>query len=288
MRIKSFAKINLGLEVLRKRDDGYHEVRTLFQTIDFWDLLEFLPVSGNRIVLKGNDKKISWDESNLIHRAACLLKERSGGTEGVAIHVTKNIPAGKGLGGGSSNAAMTLYALNLFWGLHLEKQSLMEMACALGADVPFFLEGGLCLGLGRGDQVIPLEEPEKFFCVLVFPALSVSTASAYRKLSVSLTSKPKDSKIIRFFGSRDFGLLENDFEEILFRDHPQLKAIKSLIQSQGSELSLVSGTGSCVFGLFLEKRKAEKALGLLARQDSVITTESLLRKGYWERIRSGV
>ena len=288
MRVKSFAKINLGLEVLRRRDDGYHEIRTLFQTIDFWDSLEFRPISKNAIVLSGTDKTIPWDERNLIHRSALLLKERFKVAAGVKIRVTKNIPAGTGLGGGSSNAAMTLYTLNRIWELRLKKAELMEMARSLGADVPVFLEGGLCLGLGRGDRIIPLEEAREFTCLLVLPPFSISTSAVYGKVLSSLTSGPKDSKIVRFLSSRDFGLLENDLEKIAFRSHPQLKAIKSLIQDQGSELSLVSGTGSCVFGLFQEKGKIARALERLAEHGSVHIAKSLSREGYWESIHSGV
>ncbi|MCK4430701.1 MAG: 4-(cytidine 5'-diphospho)-2-C-methyl-D-erythritol kinase, partial [Candidatus Aminicenantes bacterium] len=142
MRIKSFAKINLGLEVVRKRGDKYHEIRTLFQTIDFHDILHFRRTPHNKISLEGNDDTISWGEDNLIYKAASLLKQQFNLTDGIEIQVTKNIPAGKGLGGGSSNAAMTLYALNKIWELHLEKSDMMDLGRNIGADVPYFFEGG--------------------------------------------------------------------------------------------------------------------------------------------------
>ena len=141
MNIKSFAKINLGLEVIGKREDGYHEVRTLLQTVNLPDTLEFRPVPDGRITLSGDDRMISWGKDNLIFRAALLLKERFSVSKGVEIHVTKTIPPGKGLGGGSSNAAMTLYALNGIWDLGLEKVALIDLGKTLGADVPFFLKG---------------------------------------------------------------------------------------------------------------------------------------------------
>jgi len=288
MRIKSFAKINLGIEVLGKRDDGYHEIKTLFQSVNLFDLLSFFPCTQNEIILKGDDNSIPWDGSNLIHKAATLLKERHGIKTGVEIHVTKNIPAGKGLGGGSSNAAVTLLVLNKMWKIGLEKDVLRDLGAQLGADIPYFFEGGLCLGQGKGDLLFPQEDLNSFLCVLVLPSVSLSTAAVYEGSRVSLTSQDKDSKIIRFLDSRDLGLLKNDLEETVFRSYPQIKAIKSLIQEQGSELALMSGSGSAVFGLFHQRKKAKKALGTLSNEYSAVFTTTLSRTEYWKRIQTGV
>jgi len=288
MRIKSFAKINLGLEVVRKRGDKYHEIRTLFQTIDFYDSLHFRRTPHNKISLEGTDDTISWGEDNLIYKAASLLKQQFNLTDGIEIQVTKNIPAGKGLGGGSSNAAMTLYALNKIWELHLGKSDMMDLGRNIGADVPYFFEGGLCLGLGRGDSIIPLAEHGVIHCLLVLPAISILTASIYKRFRFSLTSNLKDSKIIRFLGSRDFGLLENNLEETVFSLYPQLRTIKSHLQSQGSELSLVSGTGSSVYGLFLNKEKAEEVFKALKKSNSVFLAETLSRERYVRYLSAGV
>ena len=159
MKIESFAKINLGLEVVQRRPDGFHEVRTLFQSVGLRDTLEFLSIPGGGIELTGSDSSISWAEDNLIHRAAVLLVRRHAPKKGgIAIRVVKNIPPGRGLGGGSSNAAMTLWALNRLWGLGLARRELMALGAELGSDVPYFLEGGLCLGTGRGEEIQPLED----------------------------------------------------------------------------------------------------------------------------------
>ncbi len=288
MRVKSFAKINLGIEVLKKREDGYHDIRTLFQTVGLYDLLEILPHPGNEILLKGSDPSLSWDETNLIHRAGMLLKERFLCGRGAEIHVTKNIPAGKGLGGGSSNAAMTLLALNEMWRLSLKKEDLQGLGSLLGADVPFFFEGGLCLGEGTGSRIFPLEDLIPFRCVLVLPSVSLATASVYKAHRVSLTSQKKDSKIIRFLDSRDLGLLENDLERTVFRSHPQIKAIKRLLQKQGSELTLMSGSGSAVFGLFPQEEKAEKALRALSGEHPVAVVATIPREAYRTEIGTGV
>ena len=288
MRIKSFAKINLGLEIIRKRDDGYHEVRTLLQAVNFYDVLEFCPTPEGRIILQGDDQAISWGKDNLIFKAALLLKENFRITQGIEIGVTKTIPPGKGLGGGSSNAAMTLYALNKCWALGLGKKALMDFGRELGADVPFFLEGGLCLGTARGDNITPVADLVSISCLLVLPELSISTASVYEQLRFSLTSPSKDSKIIKFLDCRELGFLENELEETVFRLHPQLRAIKSLFQSHGSELSLVSGTGSALFGLFSDRKKAEKALSEIEKSFPSLLVETLSRERYRKNIQPGV
>lgn len=288
MRIKSFAKVNLGLEVIRKREDGYHEVRTLLQAINLYDVLEFHKTSEERIVLKGDDPTISWGSDNLIHRAALLVKRGRRLSEGIEIQVTKTIPPGKGLGGGSSNAAMTLYALNELWELNLNVKTLMDLGKELGADVPFFLKGGLCQGMERGDDISPVPDLKPLWCLLVLPRFSISTASIYGGLQLSLTSKSKDSKIIKFLNSRQLGSLENGLEETVFRLYPQLKPIKAYFQDQESELSLVSGSGSAVFGLFSDRDRAEKALKELEKQYPVVLVETLSREQYWENIRAGV
>lgn len=288
MKIKSFAKINLGLEVVGKREDGYHQLKTLLQTVDFYDILEFIPAQGSQIVLSGNDKTISWGKDNLIHKAALFLKEKHHVSTGIEIRVEKNIPPGKGLGGGSSNAAMTLHVLNKIWRLGLEKRALMDLGKELGADVPFFLEGGLCLGTGRGDEVVPLSDLACRQCLLALPSFSISTASIYNSHRLSLTSKSKESKIIQFLNRKEIDSLENRLEETIFRLYPQLKPIKSLFRSQGSELTLVSGTGSAVFGLFLKKKEAAKALENMKRIHPAVLVETLSRERYWKGLQTGV
>ena len=288
MRIRSFAKVNLGLEILRKRKDGYHEIRTLFQSINLYDDIQFSEIRSDEILLDGDDPSIPWSRDNLIFKAASLLKEKCIHSRGVKIQVTKRVPAGRGLGGGSSNAAMTLYALNRMWELCLEKKDLVALGKEIGADVPYFLEGGLCLGSGRGDEITVLPDLEPLFCVLVLPPISIPTASIYQRYQPSLTSTFKESKIIRFLERREVGLLENSLEETVFTLHPQLKAIKNIFQSQGSALSLISGTGSAVFGLFSGVERAKKVAKELIRDNPAFLVETLPRNRYWKELNAGV
>ena len=288
MKIRSFAKINLGIEVIRKRDDNYHDIRTLLQTIDLFDVLEFTPLQHEGIYLKGNDKSISWDKDNLIFRAAALLKDKFKVRQGVEICVHKKIPPGKGLGGGSSNAAVTLYSMNNLWDLRLKKEDLMELGSTLGTDVPFFLEGGLCLGTERGDKIKKLSDLAPLFCLLILPSFSISTPLIYSRLS--LTSLEKDSKINRFLAEKNASIstLENRLEETVFSLYPQLKEINDLFHSVGAELFLVSGTGSAVFGLFRDIQRAEKMLEELIHKYPSCLVKTLSRRSYWKKLKVGV
>jgi 4-diphosphocytidyl-2-C-methyl-D-erythritol kinase len=289
MQVESFAKINLGLEVIRKRPDGFHEIRTLLQSIGLSDTLEFVPVSGGGIQLTGSDPSISWGEDNLIHRAASrLLRSHAPRNEGVAIRVAKNIPAGKGLGGGSSNAAMTLWALDRLWGLELPRRELLELGAQLGSDVPYFLEGGLCLGTGRGEEILPQPDPSPGYVLLVLPRLAVSTALIYGHHRISLTSRGKESKIRRFLKSPGLHGLENDLEETIFRFYPLIQELKRRLHEQGPELTLVSGSGSAIFGLFSDAGAARRARRALEAEARVCLVETLTRERYWESVYAGV
>ncbi len=288
MKIKSYAKINLGLYVLGKRPDGYHNICTAFQTIDLFDILRFETIGEDAILLAGDDDSIPWGEENLIYRAAVHLKPYRREPKGVRIHVEKRIPAGKGLGGGSSNAAVTLLALNELWELDLDINMLLEMGRKLGADVPYFLTGGLCLGTGRGDVIRPLDELSECFGVLVMPEIFIPTADVYSSAGKSLTSKGKGSKMIKFLAGRHFHLLENDLEETVFDIHPPLKEIKYLLLRLGAVLSLVSGSGSAVFGLFPEKERVEAAAERIKQRGRVRIIETVSRERYDIGLHTGV
>jgi len=287
MTVRSFAKINLGLEIVGKRPDGYHDIRTLFQTVSLADELTFDPAPGDAVELAGSDPAIDWDRTNLVHRAARLLQDAAGRGQGARISVRKAVPAGRGLGGGSSNAAATLLTLNKMWNLGLGSGELARLARQLGADVPFFLKGGLCLGEDIGDRLTPLPDLKPLACLLVLPPFPIPTPSIYAGVDASLTSRAKDSKIVRFLESGDLGLLENDLERIIFRAHPELERWTSFFRAQGALLSQVSGSGSAVYGLFPDPASAEAARRRLPGTPDARLVATLPRESYWAQLGAG-
>ncbi|OGD27510.1 MAG: 4-(cytidine 5'-diphospho)-2-C-methyl-D-erythritol kinase [Candidatus Aminicenantes bacterium RBG_19FT_COMBO_65_30] len=287
MTVKSFAKINLGLEIIGKRADGYHDIRTLFQTISLADELDFEPAPPGVLDLAGDDPSVAWDRTNLVLRAVRLLQVETGTERGARIVVRKTVPAGRGLGGGSSNAAATLLALNAMWDLGLGAGELAGLARSLGADVPFFLHGGLCLGEDIGDRLTPLPDLPPLPCLLVFPPFPIPTPSIYAAVGPSLTSAGKVSKIMRFLESGDFGLLENDLEHVIFRAYPELERWKSYFRERGAVLSQVSGSGSAVYGLFSDTESAAAARRRLPGTADARLAATLPREGYKAQLGAG-
>jgi 4-diphosphocytidyl-2-C-methyl-D-erythritol kinase len=291
MRIKSFAKINLGLEIVGRRPDGYHDIRTLFQWVGLHDVLEIGEIPGPEVRAAGDDPEVPWDETNLVVRAARLLQERTGTVRGASIRVEKRIPAGRGLGGGSGDAAMALLGLDRLWGLGLSPGDLAGLGRELGADVPFFFTGGLCLGEGIGDVLTPLPELERRYLVLAIPDFPVPTPLIYRSLeppAPSLTSKPENSRISRFFETGEIASLENELEATIFRFYPQLQEIKRFFQARGAELSLVTGSGSAVYGVFRDRSAAGDCLAAAPGPSRFVLLETVTREQGWPDIEAGV
>jgi 4-diphosphocytidyl-2-C-methyl-D-erythritol kinase len=265
--VPSFAKLNLGLEVLGTRDDGYHELRTLFQTIALHDDVEIAAArSGIRVACSHPD--VPSDETNLAHRAAAELQRRSGRKGGVRIRITKRIPVAGGLGGGSSNAAAVLVALDRIWGLGLGRNGLHPIARRLGADVPYFLTGGTALGVARGDEVYPLREQIRAHAVLVDPGRPLRTADVFRRASAELTPRGNSLTISRFVSSDlseavRFGILKNELENAALGEAPDLaestRRMRVILRNEGAVLAQMSGSGSAFFGLFLEPASARTA-----------------------------
>jgi 4-diphosphocytidyl-2-C-methyl-D-erythritol kinase len=269
VRLKSYAKINLGLEVLGPRHDGYHELRTLFQTVNLADDLELRPGPGPTIELQCDHPLVPKDEGNLALRAALELQRFARVRKGVRIRLEKRIPVGGGLGGGSSNAAAVLLGLDGLWKLGLGITGLLPLARRLGADVPFFLYGGTALGLARGDEIYPLRRQIDAWVVLVAPGRPVATAAVFQRLGRSLTPRENGTTIFRFIssdldGHPRFSVLKNELEEAALEEAPVLKdlvqKVRSLLVREGAEHTALSGSGSTYFGLFRDRPGA-----LLAR-----------------------
>lgn len=270
--LPSFAKINLSLRVLGRRPDGYHELRTTFQTVSLADRLKFQALAGDRIELACDAADVPADETNLVHRAAVLLRDHFGVRRGARIEIEKVIPAGGGLGGGSSNAATALVGLSKLWNVETGGGELAELGALLGADVPFFFAGGTAAGVGRGDHVRPLPDAAPRHLLIVTPPVKVSTADAYKSLNAPALTK--EGGAVNFYvsrGSADFSgspreVLVNDFEPAVFGRHPEIEAARDALLRAGAGAALLSGSGSSVFGIFDTARQAESAADGLKRE----------------------
>ena len=272
-RLRALAKINLDLRVLGKRPDGFHELRTIFQTISLADEIEieFTPGRRSKVSVESSPEIVN----NLVEQAARLVMEARGSKGDVAIRLTKNIPMGAGLGGGSSDAAAVLLALPALTGRALPLPVVCSLAQQLGSDIGFFLLGGRAVGIGRGGEVFPLPDGPAREGVLVTPEVSVSTAEAYRRLSPQLTSELQENKIFSFqahaweTGDPAGGpgpasvRATNDFEAVVFEQHPALGVLKKRLRRAGARPALMTGSGSAVFGLFEDRNGVNRALQLL-------------------------
>jgi 4-diphosphocytidyl-2-C-methyl-D-erythritol kinase len=290
VRLRSYAKVNLGLEVLGTREDGYHELRTLFQTVDLADTLEMTLLRRGAVELECDHPLVPEDETNLAVRAALELKRRGRVSGGVRMRLEKRIPVGGGLGGGSSNAAAVLLALDRLWRLGLGITGLLPLARRLGADVPFFLYGGTALGVARGDEVYPLRSQIRAALVLVLPEASLSTAAVFRRLDARLTPHENGTSIYRFVssdleGRARFAALTNELEEAALEEAPvlrgQVKTIRSLLVREGAELAVLSGSGSTFLGLFTDGPGAARAkAALTARGFRAVVARTLTLERY--------
>jgi 4-diphosphocytidyl-2-C-methyl-D-erythritol kinase len=268
-RVRALAKINLDLRVLGKRSDGYHELRTVFQTISLADTLEIAYQPGRRTSIEVDDPLEI--PGNLVLKAAEVAMAEMGAGGQLTINLRKRIPIGAGLGGGSSDAAAVLLTLPVLVAREIPLPRLLDIGVKLGSDVPFFLLGGAAVGIGRGAELFPLPDTTPGTTgLLVAPELLVSTAEAYRRLSPRLTIKSQENKIVSFQSFVwDRGVPENacnDFEEIVFEQHRRLARLKKQLSNAGAQPALMTGSGSAIFGLFSDRDAARKALDTLGKE----------------------
>ena len=292
MRYRAYAKINLWLEVVGKRPDGYHELITILQTIDLHDELDFTLISDG-MQIQCDDPGIPTGEDNLILKAARLMSPHAKTqARGVQVQLRKRIPAGRGLGGGSSDAAMTLLALNDLWQCDLDSERLQELAVGIGMDVPFFLSGGMALGTGRGECLRPLDLDLDLPILLISPEFPISTAEVYRGLR--LTTRQASFKLQPFVSAVkanrfDFAGLTNDLEKATGTHSASIQAIKRDLLERGALAAMMSGSGSAVYGVFQTHEQARAAAGVTASTRHVsLLTRTLGRRLYRQLIRDEV
>ncbi len=260
IQLPAYAKLNLGLRILGKREDGYHELRTIFQQIDLHDTLRINLRRDERIGFISDSSTVPADDSNLVVRAAKLFLDSTGIAQGADITLEKRIPVGAGLGGGSSDAAAVLMGLNALHGFPLERRELLQLAQQLGADVPFFIYGGLAGAEGIGEILQPLTMQLPVYFVVVSPPVFVSTAEAFAGLKISLTNSAGNINLTQFIESLDFRVwrehLVNDFETLIFSRFPDLGKIKEKLYETGADYAGLSGSGCSLFGVFRDEQLA--------------------------------
>jgi 4-diphosphocytidyl-2-C-methyl-D-erythritol kinase len=294
VRIPAFAKINLRLDVLGKREDGFHELRTIFQTISLHDELRLRSSRRPGVALNivGNQPLSAEPvEKNLVYRAVDALRRELKIRSGVEIQLKKTIPAGRGLGGGSSDAAAALLGYLRLTRKKLPAARLLEIAASLGADVPFFLYGGRALGVNKGDEIYPLPDiPRLHFFVVSPKEIHVPTPDAYRWLKakpLALTKSAVTSKLFEFCAlcwSAQGSGLSNDFEAPVFRRHPRLAQIKRELLQRGAAEASLAGSGSAVFGVFPSPAMARRA-AVGFPHDQTFVCESVSRGRYARLMR---
>jgi len=293
-RLRAFAKINLGLKILGQRPDGFHEIRTVFQTVALHDRLE-VALSKRRtgITLECDDPSIPAGRGNLVYRA-CEVWIRARKHRGeIRVKLSKRIPAGSGLGGASSDAAATLLALERLTGAQMDAAELGRIAAELGSDVLFFLFGGRALASGRGEEITPLDDLPRRSCLIVFPGFSSSTAWAYgeadRHLARRLTKRREVSKI-HLLGARplfplqEWGPAENDFERVVFARWPELARLKRQLIRAGAETASLTGSGSAVYALFQSAQDMVQASEVIPRGWKSFRSRTLSRAEYQRRL----
>jgi len=281
--VRAHAKINLDLRVLGIRPDGFHELRTVFQTIALHDVLTCTPRPGP-FAIECETAGVPLDESNLVWKAAQALwrsLRRTGPVADVVIRLDKHIPLQGGLGGGSSDAAATLVALARLWDVPVRPAQLVDIAAPLGADVPFFLSGGTALGLGRGEEIYPLADLPRHWVVLVVPGFGVSTKDAYGWWDADhaqMRPAAREPQYVPGPWPSRAAQMVNDLEGPIARHHPEIDQMKAALRRAGALAAAMTGSGSTVFGLFQKRSDASRAVERLGGLGwRVVLTQSLDR-----------
>lgn len=265
---KAPAKINLTLDVLGKRDDGYHEVEMVMTTIDLADRISFKELERDTILLESNSGIIPNDERNLVYQAARLLKTTYNVDKGVHIFLEKNIPIAAGLAGGSSDAAATLRGLNRLWKLNLAIEELMALGEQIGSDVPFCITGGTALATGRGEKIQKIDSMPPAWVILVKLPISVSTADVYGSLKADeIKEHPKTKEMLEAIKNQNLDLitinLGNVLEDVTFSLYPQVKHVKDQMMAFSGEGVLMSGSGPTVYALINKESKVKRVYNAL-------------------------
>lgn len=258
--LQAFAKINIGLYVVERRPDGFHNIETVFHRVAVADTIHMEPAREIRVTSSSADAPS--DQTNICYKAAVLLQKQCGTSDGVHIHIDKKVPVGAGLGGGSADAACVLRHLPALWGTTVADDTLRAMALALGSDVPYFLTSGSAVAAGRGELLSPFDLDVPFAILLCNPGIHVATGWAYGQITPGRTGTPSDLAAVVRDGMRDPASLQrqlrNDFEAVVFPAHPAVLGVKESMLRAGAVFAMMSGSGSTIYGFFPDSADAKR------------------------------
>ena len=263
--LKSYGKINLGLDVLRRREDGYHEVRMIMQTVGLYDVLTMKKRKDDKIEMTCNLSFLPTDERNLVYKAVKLIKDKYHIKDGVEINLSKRIPVAAGMAGGSSNCAAALKGMNQLFDLGLSIDELCEIGVTLGADVPYCIWGGTALSEGIGEKLSRVDAMPDCYILIAKPGISVSRAFVYKNLDLPALSKHPDiDGMLECLKEKDLtgicNRLENVLETVTIKEYPIIEKVKKHLMDQGAKGALMSGSGPTIFAIFEDKKTADDAM----------------------------
>lgn len=262
MKLNSYGKINLFLDINGRLQNGYHIIKTVLQSINIYDEITLTPINDNKIIIECSDLSIPINEKNTCYKAALILKKAYGINSGILIHINKKIPAGAGMAGGSSNAAAVIKGLNVMWKLNLSEEEMSGFGAQIGADVPFCLVGGTCLGEEIGDKVTELNDFMWNNILLVKPEFSISTEFVYQNLDPDYYNSYDSSDILKHISLYNHikaaRCVSNTLERVVEKFYPEIKDIKKLMIDNGAISSIMTGSGSAVFALFKDNDSLNK------------------------------
>ncbi len=271
VELKAYAKINLGLDVLRKREDGYHEVKMIMQTVDLYDKLILEKIDEDRIELSTNIESLESDERNLVYRAIKLIKDRYNIRDGVVARLEKNIPIAAGMAGGSTDCAAALKGMNRLFDLKISDEELKKLGKTLGADVPYCIMGGTALAEGIGEKLTPLNKIAGDYVVIAKPNIAVSTKYVYENLDLSENANhPNIDRMVDYIERKDkeslFNCMGNILESVTEKKYNVIAEIKTFLNDKGAVNSLMSGSGPTVFAIFDNEKTAQLACNEIKKQ----------------------
>ena len=276
---RAYGKINLSLDVLGRRENGYHDVSMVMQTVDIYDVISLNKLeSDSEIILTANIDTLPLDETNIVYKAVKLIKEEYGIDTGVSVHIEKHLPIAAGMGGGSSDCAATLRGVNRLFELGLSDEKLEELGVRLGADVPFLIKGGIALAEGIGEKLTKLPDFPDCVFVIAKPDLGVSTKEVYEAFDgLKEVKHPDIGKLVKSLGNTNLKeivkLLGNVLEEVTAKKYEIIEIVKNLLIDNGAVFSMMTGSGPTVFGIFENSEQAEKACINLRKQEGLELVE---------------